>query len=188
VTQTVAVSGSEIQRAKLRANDRRREESSGHNEPRSSQVDAISGDGRRRPATVKTYLTSEMPVVRTHLRPPKVSQLGGLFGTLIGDSGTIAGTTGACSLMKEACPTAMAASLRPSGRAAPMAGPPALERHTVIGSLVRLTCVIGPLTALRAARSGMLICRIEYVAIRILVYIYVRRDDNSALRLGDQLS
>lgn len=42
--------------------------------------------------------------------------------------------------------------------------PPALERHTVIGSLVRLTCVIGPLTDLRAARSGMLICRIERVA------------------------
>ncbi len=36
--------------------------------------------------------------------------------------------------------------LRPPGRAAPTAGTPALERHTVISSLVRLTCVISPLT------------------------------------------
>jgi hypothetical protein len=46
----------------------------------------------------------------------------------------------------------MAASLRPSGRAAPTAGAPPLERHTVISSLVRLTYVIGPLTDVRAAR------------------------------------
>jgi hypothetical protein len=32
--------------------------------------------------------------------------------------------------------------LRPPGGAAPTAGTPALERHTVISSLVRLTCVI----------------------------------------------
>ncbi len=74
VTEAVVVSGGEIQepdqRAKLRANDRRREESPGYNQPRLSRVDAISGDSRRRPATVKTYLTSEGSLVRTQLRPP----------------------------------------------------------------------------------------------------------------------
>jgi hypothetical protein len=46
-------------RAKLRANDRRREESPGHAQPRSSQLDAISGHARRRSATARTRLTSE---------------------------------------------------------------------------------------------------------------------------------
>ena len=75
VTQAVVVSGGEIQeeqwgqlgltrpksqiRAKLRGHDRRREESPGYNQPRLSQVDATPGDGRRRPATVGIYLTSE---------------------------------------------------------------------------------------------------------------------------------
>jgi hypothetical protein len=38
-----------------------------------------------------TRLTSEKPVVRTHLRPPRFRQLHCLFETLIGDSGTTAG-------------------------------------------------------------------------------------------------
>ena len=58
------------QRAKVRANDRRREGAPGHVQPRLSQVDAISGDIRRRPATVEIYLTSEGSLVRTQLRPP----------------------------------------------------------------------------------------------------------------------
>jgi hypothetical protein len=57
-------------RAKLRANDCRREESPGHVQPRSSQVDATSGDIRPRPATVRTHLTSEGSLVRIQLRPP----------------------------------------------------------------------------------------------------------------------
>ncbi len=36
-------------------------------------------------------LTSEKPVVRTHLRPPEFSQLDGFLETLIGDSAAIAG-------------------------------------------------------------------------------------------------
>ena len=47
------------QRAKQRANDRRREGSPGHVQPQSSQLDAISGHTRRRSATVRTHLTSE---------------------------------------------------------------------------------------------------------------------------------
>jgi hypothetical protein len=46
-------------RAKQRANDRRREESPGYNQPRLSQVDAVSSDSERRPQTVRTRLTSE---------------------------------------------------------------------------------------------------------------------------------
>jgi hypothetical protein len=61
-----------IQRAKLRANDRRREGSSSHVQPRLPQVGAALGHDERRPATVETHLTSEMPVVRTHLRPPSL--------------------------------------------------------------------------------------------------------------------
>ena len=41
--------------------------------------------------TATVILTSEKPVVQTHLRPPKLSQLDGTFETLIGDSGTAAG-------------------------------------------------------------------------------------------------
>ena len=37
-----------------------------------SQLDALSGHARRRSATVRTHLTSEKPVVRTHLRPPNL--------------------------------------------------------------------------------------------------------------------
>ncbi len=39
-------------------------------QPRWSQVEATSGDGRRRPATGRRHLTSEGPQVRTLLRPP----------------------------------------------------------------------------------------------------------------------
>jgi hypothetical protein len=59
VTLVALASGGEIPRAKLRANDRRREGLSGYNQPRLSQQDAISGDNRRRPATAQTHLTSE---------------------------------------------------------------------------------------------------------------------------------
>jgi len=48
-----------------RANDRRREGSPDHNQPRLSQVDATSDDTERRPATVRTHLTSEGSLVRT---------------------------------------------------------------------------------------------------------------------------
>ncbi len=46
-------------RARVRANDRRREESPGYVQPQSSQLDAISGHTRRRSATVRTHLTGE---------------------------------------------------------------------------------------------------------------------------------
>jgi hypothetical protein len=44
-----------------------------------------------------------------------------------------------------------------SESAAGQQAPPALERHTVISSFVWLTCVIGPLIDVRAARFGLLI-------------------------------
>ena len=46
-------------RAKLGANDRRREESPGNVQPQSSLLDAISGHASQRSATARTRLTSE---------------------------------------------------------------------------------------------------------------------------------
>jgi hypothetical protein len=91
--------------------------------------------------------------------PTKVSQLDRHFETLIGDSGTTAGTTGSCSLMKEACPTAMAASLRPSGGAAPTAGAPgtgAAHSHRLVGPV---DLCHRPADRSSGPRFGMLICR-----------------------------
>jgi len=54
-------------------------------------------------------------VVRTHLRPPKLSQLDGTFETLIGDSGTIAGNH-PCMLPGEgSVPGGQGRVLRPPG-------------------------------------------------------------------------
>jgi hypothetical protein len=57
------------ERAKLRANDHRREESSNRIQPLSSQLDALSSSSGLRLATAKTRLTSEGSLVRTQLRP-----------------------------------------------------------------------------------------------------------------------
>jgi hypothetical protein len=56
--------------AKKRVNDRRREGSPGSVQSRLLQLDAISGDTRRRPVTVELRLTSDESLVRTQLRPP----------------------------------------------------------------------------------------------------------------------
>jgi hypothetical protein len=69
----LAISDGEIQepdQAKKRVNDRRREGSPGSVQSRLLQLDAISGDTRRRPATVELRLTSDESLVRTQVRPP----------------------------------------------------------------------------------------------------------------------
>ena len=62
-------SGAGTQRAKPRANGHRRRAPSGHGQPVPPQAEGTSGDAQRRPATGDARLTSEGPVVRTHLRP-----------------------------------------------------------------------------------------------------------------------
>jgi len=59
----------EISGAKRGANGGRRQATQGDVWRQSLQLTGPSGDGRRRPATVRLRLTSEKPVVRTHLRP-----------------------------------------------------------------------------------------------------------------------
>jgi hypothetical protein len=86
------------ERAKLRANDRRREESLGYTQPRLSQVDAISGDGRRRPATVQTHLTSEGSLARTQPRPPDGLHVSVRSIFTLGLNRTSAGGTVVCAV------------------------------------------------------------------------------------------
>ena len=76
--------------AKRGANGARHEATQGDVQRRSVQLAGTSGDGRRRPATVRLRLASEKPVVRTHLRPLSL-QLDGLFEALTGDTVTTAG-------------------------------------------------------------------------------------------------
>jgi hypothetical protein len=59
----------EILGAKLGANTHRHQATPGHVQPQSWLVNCPSGDAQPRPATEITRLTSEGPVVRTHLRP-----------------------------------------------------------------------------------------------------------------------
>jgi hypothetical protein len=59
-----------MQRARPRANGHRHQASSGHGQRVSPQAEGPSGDAQRRLATGGARLTSEGPVVRTHLRPP----------------------------------------------------------------------------------------------------------------------
>lgn len=77
--------------AKRGANGARRWATQGDIQRRSFQLAASSGDDKRLAPTARSRLTSEKPVVRTHLRPTKFAQLDDLFGTLIGDPGTMAG-------------------------------------------------------------------------------------------------
>ena len=59
----------EILGAKLGANTRRHQATPGHVQPRSSLAGSPQGHIQPCPATGITRLTSEGPVVRTHLRP-----------------------------------------------------------------------------------------------------------------------
>jgi hypothetical protein len=58
-TWMALVSGSEIPRAKPRANDRRRRATLGHSQPRSPQLDDTSSHFRHYPAPLRALLTSE---------------------------------------------------------------------------------------------------------------------------------
>jgi hypothetical protein len=48
-----------VPRAKVRANDRRRQDTPGHSQPRSPQLDGTSGHFQPSPHTLWTLLTSE---------------------------------------------------------------------------------------------------------------------------------
>ena len=101
--------------AKRGANAGRPQATQSDTQRRLIQLSGTSSDTEPRPGTVRLRLTSEGSLVRTQLRPPKLSQLDGTFETLIGDWEPRPGTTRACSLVREACLAAMAASLRPPG-------------------------------------------------------------------------
>ena len=77
--------------AKRGANAGRPQATQSDTQRRLIQLSGTSSDTEPRPGTVRLRLTSEGSLVRTQLRPPKLSQLDGTFETLIGDSGTTAG-------------------------------------------------------------------------------------------------
>jgi hypothetical protein len=89
-TNSIISKANEISGAKRGANGGRRQATQGDVWRQSLQLAGPSGDGRRRPATVKLRLTSEGALVRTQLRPP-VFAARWPFETLIGDPVTTAG-------------------------------------------------------------------------------------------------